>query len=58
MKTFVKTAASVLFVLSFIACSPQATDEAVSAATTETAAEFVSRANAELAELNKEIGAA
>ncbi|MCH8099984.1 MAG: M2 family metallopeptidase [Proteobacteria bacterium] len=58
MKTFVKTAASVLFVVSFIACSPQATDEAVSAATTETAAEFVSRANAELAELNKEIGAA
>lgn len=58
MKTFVKTAASVLFVVSFIACSPQATDKAVSAATTETAAEFVSRANAELAELNKEIGAA
>lgn len=58
MKTFVKTAASVLFVMSFIACSPQATDKAVSAAATETAAEFVSRANAELAELNKEIGAA
>ncbi len=58
MKYFVKTAASVLFVASIIACSPQATDKAVSAAATETAAEFVSRANAELKELSSEIGAA
>ena len=58
MKYFVKTAASVLFVVSIIACSPQATDKAVSAAATETAAEFISRANAELAELNREVGAA
>ena len=58
MKHFVKTAASVLFAASIIACSPQTTDRAASAAVTETAAEFVSRANAELKELSSEIGAA
>ena len=58
MKHFVKTAASVLFAASIIACSPQTADRAASAAVTETAAEFVSRANAELKELSSEIGAA
>ena len=58
MKHFVKTAASVLFAASIIACSPQTAERAASATVTETAAEFVSRANAELAELNREIGAA
>ena len=58
MKYFVKTAASVLFAASIIACSPQTADRAASAAATESAAEFISRANAELAELNREIGAA
>ena len=58
MKYFVKTAASVLFAASIIACSPQTADRAASAAVTETAAEFVSRANAELKELSSEIGAA
>ncbi|MCH8158359.1 MAG: M2 family metallopeptidase [Proteobacteria bacterium] len=58
MKYFVKTAVNVLFAASIIACSPQTADRAASAAVTETAAEFVSRANAELKELSSEIGAA
>ncbi len=57
MNYFVKIIVSALFVVSITACSPQTTDKAQSAPT-ETAADFVTRANAELEELSSEIGAA
>ena len=58
MKYFVKIIASALFVVSITACSPQATNRTQNAAPTETAADFIARANAELEELSSEIGAA
>jgi len=59
MKHTVKIFASVALASLFAACSQQAPDEAIVEATpTETAEEFVARANAELTELGREIGAA
>ena len=58
MKIIVKTIAGLLLVLAIGACSQQAAEEAAVVAPTETAEEFVARANAELSELNREGGAA
>lgn len=58
MKYLVNAIVSVMLVTMIGACSPQTADRAANAAATESAAEFISRANAELAELNREIGAA
>ncbi len=60
MKYFVRIAASLAFAASLGACSQQDATEATDTtpAPTETAAEFVARANAELEELSKETGAA
>ena len=58
MKHFVKILASMTLALFLAACSQEASDEpAAAAAPTETAEEFVARANAELKELGREIGA-
>lgn len=58
MKNLVRTVASVMLVAVIGACSQQAADKAADAAPAETAEEFVARANLELAELNRETGAA
>jgi len=58
MKHLLKSFAGVLLVITLAACSQQAPDEAVSAAPTETAEEFVARVNEELRELGREGGAA
>ena len=58
MKYLVNAIASVMLVTMIGACSPQTADRAANAAATESAEEFISRANAELAELNREVGAA
>ncbi len=58
MKNLVRTVASVMLVAVISACSQQAADKAADAAPAETAEEFVARANLELAELNRETGAA
>ncbi len=58
MKHFVKIFASIALAVSLAACSQEASQEpAADAAPTETAEEFVARANAELKELGREIGA-
>ncbi len=58
MKHFVKLFASITLAVVLAACSQDASQEpAADAAPTETADEFVARANAELKELNREIGA-
>lgn len=53
-----KVIAGVLLVAIITACSPQTADRASNTASTETADEFVARANAELEELRRELGAA
>jgi peptidyl-dipeptidase A len=58
MKYYQKILAGLLLATSIVACSQQATDEPAAAAPTETAEEFVARANAELAELGRENAAA
>ena len=58
MKYLVNAIVSVMLVTMIGACSPQTADRAANAAATESAAEFISRANAELKELSSEIGAA
>jgi len=58
MKNFLKLCASVVLVTTLVACSQEAPEEAATAAPTETAEEFVARANAELEELAREIQAA
>ena len=58
MNKLAKVVAGVLLVLAIGACSEDSTDTAARAGPTESAEEFVTRANAELAELNKKIGAA
>jgi peptidyl-dipeptidase A len=61
MKNFVKLCAGLALVSILAACSKPATDDPVAAAPvepTETAEEFVARANAELVDLGRELGAA
>ena len=62
MKHHVKILAGFALAALFAACSPQAPEEPAAAAAAatpaETAEEFVARANAELKELGREIGAA
>ena len=59
MKHYVKIFAGIALASLFAACSPQAPEEpAAETAPTETAEEFVARANAELKELGRELGAA
>ncbi len=58
MKHFLKMFAGAMLVITLAACSQQAPEEAVSAAPTETAEEFVARVNEELRELGRELGAA
>jgi len=62
MKHIAKFAAGILFVSILGACTQQdanqSTNEPAIATSNETAEEFVARANAELAELRKETGAA
>ena len=58
MKNIMKTFASILLIIAISACSQQATEETAVTAPTETAEEFVARANSELFELNREGGAA
>ncbi len=58
MKHLVKLLAGLGLVLILSACSQQDADETSAAITTETAEEFVARANAELAELNRKREAA
>jgi peptidyl-dipeptidase A len=58
MKHFLKLFAGAMLVITLAACSQQAPEEAVSAAPTETAEEFVARVNEELRELGRELGAA
>ena len=58
MKHLLKLFAGALLVITVAACSQQAPDEAVSAAPTEIAEEFVARVNEELRELGREGGAA
>ena len=59
MKNLAKVLAGGLLVVMVAACSEQSADDAAAtAAPTETAEEFVARANAELEELNRETGAA
>jgi peptidyl-dipeptidase A len=58
MKNIAKLFASVILVTLVCACSRQASDEVVAAVATETAEEFVARANAQAAELSRETGAA
>jgi len=60
MNNITKLCASLALVSLLVACSKPATDESVAApaAPTESAEEFVARANAELVELGRELGAA
>ena len=58
MKTIAKLFAGGLLAIVLVACSQQASDQAVDAAATETADEFVARVNEELRELGRELGAA
>jgi len=58
MKTIAKLFAGGLLAIVLVACSQQASDQAVDAAATETAEEFVARVNEELRELRRELGAA
>jgi len=58
MKTIAKLFAGGLLAIVLVACSQQASDQAVDAAATETAEEFVARVNEELRELGRELGAA
>ena len=58
MKTFLKLCASLVLATTLVACSQEAPEEPAAAAPTETAEEFVARANAELEELSREIEAA
>jgi peptidyl-dipeptidase A len=58
MTRFAHLLAGIALVALLAACSEQAADEKAAAAPTETAEEFVARANAELKELSREIGAA
>ena len=58
MKTLVKLCAGIVLVTLIAACSQQSTEEPTAAAPTETAEEFVTRANAELKDLGRELGAA
>ena len=58
MKHLARIAASVALVLTIAACSQDQATEEGAAAPTETADEFVARANAELADLQAEAGAA
>jgi len=58
MKHFTKICAGLALVSLFAACSQQTPEEPVAAAPTETAVEFVARANAELKDLGRELGAA
>ena len=57
MKNFLKTVASVMLLVITGACSQQAGEQPAGTAPMETAAEFVARANTELAELSRETGA-
>ncbi len=58
MKNLANTLAGVMLVVILGACSQQELDEPAAAATSESAEEFVARANVELAELSREMGAA
>ncbi len=58
MKTIAKLFAGGLLAIVLVACSQQASDQAVDAAATETAEEFVARVNEEFRELRRELGAA
>jgi len=58
MKYLVRIAAGVMFASILSACTQQDAEEAAVVTSDETAEEFVARANAELAELRKETGAA
>ena len=58
MTRFAHLLAGIALVALLAACSEQAADEKAAATPTETAEEFVARANAELKELSREIGAA
>ena len=58
MKTIAKLFVGGLLAIVLVACSQQASDQAVDAAATETAEEFVARVNEELRELGRELGAA
>jgi len=58
MKTIAKLFAGGLLAIVLVACSQQASDQAVDAAATETADEFVARVNEELRELRRELNAA
>ena len=61
MNNFVKLCTGIALVSLLAACSKPATDDLAAAApveTTETAEEFVARANAELVDLGRELGAA
>lgn len=58
MKHLVKLLAGLGLVLILSACGQQAADKSPSAASTETADEFVARANSELADLGRELEAA
>ena len=58
MNILVRSLAGILLVAMLGACSQQVAEEATATAATETAEEFVARANAELKELGREQGAA
>ena len=58
MTRFAHLLAGIALVALLAACSEQAADEKAAATPAETAEEFVARANAELKELSREIGAA
>ena len=58
MSNFVRIAASLLLLLLFGACAKQQAEPPPDVASMETAEQFVARVNAELAELNRETGAA
>ena len=58
MKNLDKMFAGALLVVLLSACSEQVADESTVAAATETAEEFIARANVELIELSRQSGAA
>ncbi len=58
MKNLARNLAGVMLVVFLGACSEQATEEVAVTAPTESAEEFIARANAELKELSREAGAA
>jgi len=58
MKSFAQFAASITLALIMAACSQHAAEESATAASTETADEFVARANAEYADIAREVEAA